>query len=107
MEGPKAPPPASAAPAAGSSWLDLRLLLVLLLLATGLRAWLLCHTEVAARDSIGFIRLAWQFEHQPWLGVLRQAEQHPGYPLAVLAMSLPVRAVLASADAHALQLRAQ
>src|SRR5262249_30611559 len=85
----------------------LRLLLVLLLLAAGLRGWLLSHTEVAARDSIGFIRLAWQLEHKPWVEVLPNAQQHPGYPLALLAVSVPVRQFLGGPDTTAMQLSAQ
>src|SRR5438046_1174088 len=86
---------------------DLTLLLCLLLLATGMRAWLLGHTEVAARDSIGFIRYAWQLERQPWAEVLRHSQQHPGYPLWVLAVSWPVRHYWQGDEASAMQWSAQ
>ena len=41
---------------------SLVLVALLALFAVGLRGWQLTHTEVAARDSIGFIRHAWQWE---------------------------------------------
>ncbi len=73
-------------------WRDWRCLATLLMLVLPLRVWLLYNTEVAARDSIGFIRYALQFESKPWQEVLLGNHQHPGYPLAVWAVSQPVRA---------------
>jgi hypothetical protein len=72
---------------------DWRNLALLLLLVLPLRLWLLVNTEVAARDSIGFIRYALQFESKPWKEVVLGNHQHPGYPLAVWAVSQPVRAL--------------
>lgn len=66
-------------------------LAVLAMLAVAVRSWQLTHTEVASRDSISYIRIAWQLEHAPWRRVMRSSPQHPGYPMAVLAMSHPVR----------------
>lgn len=65
---------------------DVWSLVLLLLLATAVRAWLVGHTEVAARDSIGYIRYALNLEHEPWEQALRRNEQHPGYPAALLAV---------------------
>jgi len=88
------------ASAASGRWPDWCLVALLLLLAVALRGWLLAHTEVAARDSIGFIRYALQFEGQAqppdvktwtWRDVIKANHQHPGYPLTVLAVSVPVR----------------
>jgi 4-amino-4-deoxy-L-arabinose transferase-like glycosyltransferase len=84
-------------PVSSGHWRDLALLALLLAAAAGLRAWLICHTEVAARDSIGFIRYALQFENaaaqgKSWADVVRANHQHPAYPLTVLAISVPVRA---------------
>jgi hypothetical protein len=65
------------------------LLIVLLLLVTlGMRLWQIAHTEVLARDSIGYIRMAWQIENRGWQAAVTSptAEQHPGYPLTVLAV---------------------
>jgi hypothetical protein len=95
---------------------DLGLLAGLLVLAVALRGWLLCNTEVAARDSIGFIRYALQFDGQArpveqkietWRDVIRCNHQHPGYPLTILAVSLPVRHFLGGTTAAAMQLSAQ
>jgi 4-amino-4-deoxy-L-arabinose transferase-like glycosyltransferase len=66
------------------------LLLVLLLLSGSIHAWLIGHTVVPARDSVGFIRYAWQLQHQDWLAVLKNSHQHPGYPVAILGASIPV-----------------
>jgi 4-amino-4-deoxy-L-arabinose transferase-like glycosyltransferase len=63
----------------------------LLLLVLPLRLWLLHNTEVTARDSIGFIRYALQFEHDSFQHVLAKNDQHPGYPILVWLMSQPVR----------------
>lgn len=71
--------------------LDAMVLALLLAMAVGIHGWVIAHTEVAARDSIGFIRYALALQQHPWLEVLPHAEQHPVYPLAVLAVSLPVR----------------
>ncbi len=66
---------------------------VLIALVLPLRLWLLFNTEVAARDSIGYIRYALQFERAPWNEVLKRNDQHPGYPTAIWLMSLPVRSL--------------
>ncbi len=90
-------------------WQEVGALLLLLLLAAGLRVYLFRHTEVAARDSIGFIRMAWKFQSQPWWQVLRDptTEQHPAYPLLILAASLPVRHLVGGPDAVWMQVSAQ
>src|SRR6266852_4037607 len=88
-------------------WRDVRLLALLLVATAGLRAWQVSHTEVAARDSIGFIREAWRLRDQPWGEVLRSSEQHPGYPMALLAVSYPVRSLISGTDAYMMQLSAQ
>jgi 4-amino-4-deoxy-L-arabinose transferase-like glycosyltransferase len=102
---------------AGSSWAerwrlrdvagDLLRLLILILLTASIRLWLICNTEVAARDSIGFIRYALELESQPWDRVLRESLQHPGYPAALLAISYPVRQVLGGTTPQSMQLSAQ
>ncbi len=83
-----------------------RLLLLLFVLVLPLRIWLVCTTEVAARDSIGFIRYALEFEHKSWPEVLLGNHQHPGYPLVIWAVSQPVRAV-AGTDAVTMRISAQ
>jgi hypothetical protein len=73
-----------------SVWTDIGSISLLIVLVLSLRLYLVWHTEVAARDSIGYIRYAWQLKNQPWLEVLRQTEQPPLYAVGVLAMSIPV-----------------
>jgi hypothetical protein len=85
---------------------DWPLLLLLLVLAGGLRTWVVYRTEVISRDSIVFIDYALQFERRPWTDVLRDNHQHPGYPLALLAVSLPIRSLLGT-DCWTMQLSAQ
>jgi hypothetical protein len=79
---------------------DWILVAALFALVLPLRLWLLCNTEVTARDSIGYIRYALEFERKgaddkrvPWQDVLKKNHQHPGYPVLVLLMSQPVRAI--------------
>lgn len=72
-------------------------LLILVAVAVAVHGWVLTHTKVTARDSIGFARIALQFESPTAAGlddvvaVLRHSQHPPGYPLAVLAVSWPVR----------------
>jgi hypothetical protein len=88
---------------------DLALIALLLLAAVALRAWHLRHTEVAARDSIGYIRYAWQLSHHPWVESIADPThgQHPGYPVAVLATSSLVRRFVSGPEALVMQLSAQ
>ena len=65
-------------------------ILFLILLAGAIHGWLITHTEVLARDGVGFIRYAWRLQHEPWGEVLRTSHQHPGYPLAIAVASEPV-----------------
>jgi hypothetical protein len=94
-------------PGREGGWADWRWLVLLVVVAAGLRAWQLAHTEVASRDSIGYIRIAWRLEHGAWGEVMRTSPQHPGYPLTVLAVSLPVRRCWPADLALAMQLSAQ
>ncbi len=64
---------------------DTLFLFALLVLAGGMRLWHWDHTEVAARDSIGYIRMAWRLGTEPFAQVVKESHQHPGYPVAVLA----------------------
>ncbi len=69
--------------------------LVLTLLFTtglGLRLWVIARTEVAARDSVGYVRYALRLEREPLTTVLIEGEQPPGYPAVVMLVSWPVRA---------------
>ena len=87
MDEPTAPltPPARRVP----SWLVVGFLISA---ALGLRLFVVARTDVAARDSVGFIRYAHGLETEPLLKVLREGHQAPGYPVLVLLASWPVRA---------------
>lgn len=82
-----APPPAAPPPHPSRSdwWQPVALLLV----AVGVHAWVIAHTSVTARDSIGFARyaLALGDPARPWDQVLRENHHPPGYPLAILAVA--------------------
>jgi hypothetical protein len=87
--------------------LDLRCLAILVGVVVAVRGWQLTHTEVASRDSISYVRIAWQLEQAPWRQVMPASPQHPGYPLAVLALSLPVRQFFPDDLPRAWQISAQ
>ena len=91
----------------GVRWGHLRFLLVLVVLAAGLRFWQVRHTEVATRDSIGFIRYAWRLHGESWPEVIRTSEQHPVYPFLIHLASGPVRAVVPHDLPRSMQLTAQ
>src|SRR5262245_11233952 len=86
------------------SWLPV---LGLIVLGLALRVWVIARTEVAARDSIGFIRYALRLESEPFFEVIKTAEQPPGYPLTVLLVSWPVRAWAGGVNCDAMVLSAQ
>src|SRR5262245_31564926 len=95
-------------PVANRFWQrDLGLIFILLLTAASIRAWLIWHTEVTARDSIGYIRYAWQLKQRPWKDVLARSESHPGYPLAILAVSEAIRPWISGPECVTMQLSAQ
>ena len=100
-------------------------LAALALVAVAVHGWLIAHTALTARDSLGFARLALCFENpsaappdkdtgrpKNTLDHIRAAEHPPGYPLAVWATDaalgvvssrpLPDRALLAAQLANAL-----
>ena len=112
MDEPQTPtsPPAHEPPSANASRLgalDFRLIAVLALLTLGLRTYQICTTEVTARDGIGYIHIAWRLEHGDWRQVIPDSPQHPGYPIAVLAASLPARLLFPNDLPYAMQLGAQ
>jgi len=66
-----------------------------LLLAIGLRAWMVANTTLVSRDCVKFVRDALHLEEPPAgmdrRDVIKNAEHPPGYPAAILAMSKLVR----------------
>jgi 4-amino-4-deoxy-L-arabinose transferase-like glycosyltransferase len=82
-------------------------LAVLLLLAFGVRGWLLWSTPIPARDSVMFVKIAERFEETRWQKVLLESYQHPGYPLTIWAVSVPVRHLAGTTDCAGWLLSAQ
>jgi hypothetical protein len=82
-------------------------LAVVLVLALVVRTWIISHTEVTARDSIGFMRFAWNLQEKPWPEVIRSYEQAPGYPISVFAVMQPVRYLAGGLNCDTLVLSAQ
>src|SRR5260370_41932397 len=98
-----------AEPAPAGGWKkDAVALGLLVQLVLPLRLWVLVSTEVAARDSIGYIRYGLKFEtDDDWKQVIKDKDQHPGYALTVLAVSQPLRLASGQTDAATMQLAAQ
>ena len=83
---------------------DYVLLAGLVLVSLGIHVWLVSHTKVTARDSIGFARYALRIQspessnpekpadrRRLKVDVIREAEQPPGYPIAVWVAAKVVR----------------
>jgi 4-amino-4-deoxy-L-arabinose transferase-like glycosyltransferase len=86
---------------------DIIRLSVVLILALAIRTWIIAHTEVTARDSIGFMRFALSLQEKPWGEVIRSYEQAPGYPILMLAVMQPVRYFAGGLNPETLILSAQ
>jgi hypothetical protein len=86
---------------------DAALILLLLLAGAGVKAWLVRHTVVLARDGIGYIRFAASLREEPWADVLRRTQQHPLYPISILAVAPAVEAWQGRSDCLTWQLAAQ
>jgi Dolichyl-phosphate-mannose-protein mannosyltransferase len=75
---------------------DLGRIVVILVLAVGVRTWMVANTTVPSRDCIVFVRYALNLESPPddlgsRIDVVRKEEHPPGYPAAILVMSWLVR----------------
>ncbi|HEY2910938.1 MAG TPA: glycosyltransferase family 39 protein [Gemmataceae bacterium] len=103
---------------------DYFLLAMLALVSVGIHGWLLEHTKVTARDSLGFGRYAYDFQSpesslpgglhpdRQKVDVVRAQQQHPGYPIAIWItakfvrhatdLSLPESMLLAAQIANAI-----
>jgi hypothetical protein len=90
-----------------ASRLDLYRIVFLVLLATAVRMWHISHTEVTARDGVGFIRYAWDLERLPWKQVFRTNPHPPLYPVSILGVSFLTRQLMHGNDAVAMQVSAQ
>jgi 4-amino-4-deoxy-L-arabinose transferase-like glycosyltransferase len=95
--------------------------LAVMVWVAGLHAVVIARAEVASRDSIGFIRYALHLETPPpdWhdpdqpgrqltrAEVIQRAEHPPGYPLAVLVASWPLRAWMGGVHCDSMVLACQ
>lgn len=97
----------SAPPDGAKGWPSWRYLVLLLILTAVMRLWQITHTEVISRDTLHYIRMAWQLDQAPWKTVLRNSEYHPGYPVSILLVSYLVRPLLGDDLVLAMQLSAQ
>lgn len=84
-----------------------RWILVLMALTATLRGVQILRTEVPSRDTLQFVRIAWNLEHGQLGSVLRESMHHPGYPATILPISWLVRPCFPNDPAYAMQLSAQ
>lgn len=71
-----------------------RALLAIVMLAAALHAVGIARTLLPAQDGLKFLRVARQFQHQPWSDVVRGTDQHPLYPALIALAEPPVRLIL-------------
>src|SRR3954454_24977086 len=68
-----------------------RCLLAVVLLAAVLHAISISRSLLPAQDGLKFIRIARQFQQDPWPDVVRETDQHPLYPALIAAVEPLVR----------------
>ena len=108
MDQAKEQPASSLAPPSGLHFVnELRLVGFLLLMALGLRIWHYSTTEVPSRDTVYYIRMAWNIANGRGIEAIRGAEQHPGYPLVVCAVDGMVGPLITGSQAERYQRSAQ
>ena len=93
--------------ARSGQWRDAGRIVVLLVISGAVKGWLLFHTEVPAKDGIGFIQYAARLRQEPWGQVLRQTQQHPLYPIHIRVTAELVEAVAGETSSTTWQLSAQ
>ena len=59
-----------------------------------LHGWGMARTPLPAQDGLKFLRVAREFQGQPWLDVLRSSDQHPLYPALIALVEPPLALVL-------------
>jgi hypothetical protein len=62
-----------------------RLLLAIVLTSAALHATSIARSLLPAQDGLKFIRVARQFQNNPWPDVVRDTDQHPLYPALIAA----------------------
>src|SRR5262249_40993259 len=83
-----------------------RSLLAVAVLAGILHAMVIVRTLLPAQDGLKFIRVAQQFQVEPWSDVIRGTDVHPLYP-ALVALAEPAVAWLDGSGPHAWRIAAQ
>lgn len=68
-----------------------RYLLAVVLLASVLHAISISRSLLPAQDGLKFIRVARQFQQDPWPDVVRETDQHPLYPALIAAIEPVIR----------------
>jgi hypothetical protein len=81
-------------------------LLAVVLFAAALHVIVLTQTILPAQDGLKFIRVARQFQTQPWSDVVRGSDSHPLYP-ALIAAAEPLVARFAGHGPDAWRIAAQ
>jgi hypothetical protein len=85
---------------------DRRTLFAVVLLAIIFHGICIAQTILPAQDGLKFIRVAHQFQTQPWADVIRGSDIHPLYPAAI-AMAEPVFGALLGHEADTWRIAAQ
>lgn len=83
-----------------------RCLLAIVALSAILHSISIARTLLPAQDGLKFIRVARQFQTNPWTDVVRDTDLHPLYP-ALIAMAEPVVAAFAGPGPDAWRVAAQ
>ena len=78
----------------------------LFLFATVLHVMGMVRNPLPSQDGLKFIRIAREFAVQPWLDVVRNADQHPIYP-ALIACAYPIVGRVAGAGPEGWRIAAQ
>ena len=70
-----------------------RWLLAVAVLSVILHGVGMARTPLPAQDGLKFLRIAREFQGQPWLDVVRSADQHPLYPALIAVVEPPLALV--------------
>ncbi len=83
-----------------------RWLLAVASMSAALHLMGMARTPLPAQDGLKFLRVAGQFQSQPWLDVVRASDQHPLYP-ALVALAEPATAAVLGEGPDAWRVAAQ
>ncbi len=81
-------------------------LLAVVLFAITMHVVAIAHTVLPVQDGLKFIRIAREFQTQPWADVIRGSDSHPLYP-ALVALTEPLVACFRSHGPDAWRIAAQ